>query len=317
MQGLKEAKRSILKAKDIVILGHINPDGDSLGSLLSLGLGLKSMDKHTYMLSQDKLPLNYASLPSANQIRKELRKNVDLAIAVDCSTKEMLGKNISIFRRAKTKLVIDHHRFGRVFGDIRFIDHKASAAGELIYILLKDLGVKITEDIAENILTSIIAETNSFRLPNTRPFTFSLCSELLKKGIDFSKLVDRIYGTRSKESVILSGICLARCRFLKDGQIVWSLIRGKDFSLVRGKHYDIDSVINEMRSIEKVKIVVLFREKNKKVLRVSLRSKGEINVASIAERYNGGGHFDMAGCYISNNKRSTKEFLSSAEGLLK
>ncbi len=317
MQGLKEAKRSILKARNIAILGHTNPDGDSLGSLLSLGLGLKSIDKRIYLLSQDDLPLNYTSLPAADQIRKELRKNLDLAIAVDCSTKEMLGKNISVFKRAKVKLVIDHHRFGKIFGDTRFIDHKASATGELIYILLKDLRIKITKDIAENILTSIIAETDSFKLPNIRPFTFSLCSELLKKGVNFPRLIDRIYGTKSKESVILSGICLARCRFLKDGQIVWSLIKGKDFSSVKGKHYDIDLAINQMRSIEKVKIVVLFREKDRKSLRVSLRSKGEINVASIAERYNGGGHFDMAGCYIPNSKKSIREFLSLVEGFLK
>ncbi len=139
---------------------------------------------------------------------------------------------------------------------------------------------------------------------------------MLKTGVDFPKLTDTIYWSKTKESALLLGIFLSRCKFLKDERIVWSIIREKDIAKVKGRDYDTDTVANEMRSIKRVEIVVLFREKNRKFLRVSLRSKGEINVSSVAERYGGGGHFDIAGCYIPNNTKSIKKILSLVENLL-
>lgn len=316
MEGLREAKRYILKAETIAISGHVNPDGDSLGSLLSLGIGLESIGKRVCMINQDALPKTYASLPGANRIIKTVKGKVDLAIAVDCSTKELLGKNLSVFKKAKSILEIDHHEFRRPFGDIRFVDYKAAAVGELVYILLKELNVKITKAIAENLLTSIIVETNSFKLNNVRPFTFRLCAQLLECGVDFPKLVDIMYWSRTRESIILSGLCLARCKFLANSRLAWSIIRVKDYTKIKGRDYDVDAVANEMRAIKGVEIAVLFREQNKRILRVSLRSKGEINIASIAEKYGGGGHFDIAGCYIPNNTKSIRRLLSSVEDLL-
>ena len=174
----------------------------------------------------------------------------------------------------------------------------------------------MTKEIAENLLTSIIVETNSFRLPATSYFTFKLCSDLAKTGVDFADLTKGVYWAKTKESAILSGICLSRCRFLRDSRIAWSLARQRDFRTVKGKDYDIDAVASEMCAIEGVEIAVLFREKSKRTLRVSLRSKGRINVAGVAEKYNGGGHSDIAGCYIPNNKKSMRELLSFADAAL-
>jgi len=115
---------------------------------------------------------------------------------------------------------------------------------------------------------------------------------------------------------MLSGLCLARCRFMKGGALAWSFIGRKDFKAFKGKDEDVDPVPDEMRSIGSVRIAVLFREKDAGMLRVSLRSKGRINVAAIAEYYKGGGHFDVAGCSIRNDPRTITEFLKKAAGLL-
>lgn len=197
------------------------------------------------------------------------------------------------------------------------MDSKAAAVGELVYLLLEKLKVYIDRDIAENLLTSIIVETNSFRLPNVRPLTFEICTELIKKDVDFYKLVDMVFWSRRRESAVLSGICLARCRFIEDGRLAWSIIRQNAFDRIKGEDEDIDAVADEIRSIQGVEIVVLFREKNKKNLRVSLRSKGRINIAGIAEYYRGGGHFDIAGCAIPNTPDSMKELLTMARSLLR
>lgn len=317
MQNLKSIKEKILSARDIVVAGHINPDGDSLGSLLSLGLGLKKLGRRVYFLSPDGVPKRYSRLPGAGQVMRKLRRAVDLAVAVDCSNREILGEAWGIFQKANNILEIDHHEFRRPFGNIRLVDTRAAAVGELIYPLLKNLKVNIDRNIAQNLLTSVVVETDSFRLPNVRPLTFEICYELMRKKVDFYSLVDMVFWSKTKQAAILFGISMARCKFLKDSQLVWSIVRQKDFRSQRGKDEDVDPVADEMRSIKGVKIVVFFREKDNLTLRVSLRSKGKINVAGIAERFGGGGHFDVAGCYIPNDPKVMQKLLSMAEGLLR
>lgn len=316
MNNLEKAKQKILQAKTIAISGHINPDGDSIGALLSLGLGLKKLGKRVYMISIDGLPKRYKLLPGAGRILKKIDKPLDLAIAVDCGSEELLGKTLDVFKKAKDILEIDHHEFRKPFGTLSLVDNNAAAVGEVIYMLLKELNIAITKDIAQNILTSIIVETNSFRLPSVRPYTFDICSELVKNGVNFYKLVDMVFWSESRETAILTGICLSRCKFIKNSRIVWSIVRKKDFDSARGKDEDVDAVADRMRSIKGVEIVVLFREKKHNKLRVSLRSKGKINVAKVAEYYNGGGHYDVAGCFIPNNSKSIKKLLFLTQQLL-
>lgn len=314
MNNLELISEKILKAGEIVIASHVNPDGDSIGSLLSLGLGLERLGKKVHLVCQDDLPRKYRLLPGANRVVKKIYAGCDLAIAVDCSNKEILGKVFEIFEKAGDILEIDHHEARRPFGNLQLIDAKAAAVGELVYLLLNKLGVVIDEEIAQNILTSIIVETNSFRLPNVRPSTFELSAGLSGIVKDYQKLTDVVYWSKTRESVILSGICLTRCKFLNNGRVVWSIIRKKDYASVKGEDADVDEVADLMRSIEDVRIAVLFREQNKDHLRVSLRSKGE-NVAAIAEFYNGGGHFDVAGCTIFNNKKSIENLLAQLKKL--
>lgn len=316
LENLEKAKKAILEAKTIAIACHVNPDGDTIGSLLSLGIGLRALGKKVYMLSADGVPKKYLRLPFANKIIRTVDKKCDLAISVDCGAKEILGKNFEkVFRRAKKILEIDHHEFRRPFGDIALIDNDAAAVGEVVFILLKKLNINISCEIAANILTSIIVETASFRLPKVRPFTFEVCKYLIAQGVNYYRLVDMIFWSKTRETAILSGVCLSRCRFINEGKIVWSVIRRNDFKKIRGKDEDVDAVADEMRSIRGVRITVLFRE-NGNSFRVSLRSKDKINVARLAESYGGGGHFDVAGCYIPNTRKAINELLNKAKKLL-
>ncbi|MDD5561677.1 MAG: DHHA1 domain-containing protein [Candidatus Omnitrophica bacterium] len=316
MKGFKNIRQKILKANSIAISGHVYPDGDSIGSLLALGLALSGLGKKVYMLCQDEIPPSYRSLPGAERIVRTTRKRVDLAIAVDCSIIGLLGKNIPVFKKAKSVLEIDHHEFRVPFGDMQIVDYKAVAVGELVFFLLRKLNIKINREIAENLLTSVIVETNLFKLTQIRPVTFKICAQLLKEGINFSQLVDKVYGSRTKESMMLLAISLLRAKFLKKGRIIWSMLRSRDIAMVGGKVYDADPIANEMNSMKRIEIAVLFREKDSKTLRVSLRSKGDINIGKVAQEYKGGGHFDIAGCYIPNKKKSILQILSSVEALL-
>ena len=317
MQGLKDAKDAIRKARTIAISGHVNPDGDSIGSLLSLGLGLERMGKAVSMVSTDGVPERYRMLPGAGRIAKAIGAPVDLAITVDCSSKEIVGKAFDSLREAKEILEIDHHDFRRPFGTVSLIDARAAAVGEIIYKLLRQLRVRITPQIAQNLMTSIIVETSSFQLPNVTQFTFEVCTELISRGVDFHTLVDTVFWSKGKASAVLSGVCLARCRFKDGGRIAWSVVTKADFRAAGGRDEDVDAVPDEIRTIRGVTIAVLFREKSRDDLRVSLRSKGKINVASIAEQYGGGGHFDVAGCTIENSPASIRLLLKRVEKLLR
>lgn len=310
-------RHQILSAERILISGHSNPDGDSIGALLSLGLGLQSIGKDVSMICHDQIPKKYSHLPGISQIVKNCNHKFDLAIAVDCGSKEMIGPTFELFRKAGSILEIDHHRSRIPFGDISFVDPDASSAGELVYELLLDLDIPITTDIAQNILTSILVETNSFRLPGIRPHTFELCAELLRTGVNFLLLAESVYWVTSRETAVLSGICLSRCQFAADGQIAWSIITQKDFKKAGATDADADPITEKIRSIQGVKIAILIREKADKQLRISIRSKDGINVASIAEKFGGGGHHSAAGCTILNKKNTIKNLLLQADTTLK
>lgn len=306
----------ILNSENVVISGHTNPDGDSIGAMLSLGLGLQSIGKQVFMVCPDPIPKKYRHLPGIDQVVKTTNHKFDLAIAVDCGSKEMIGPSFEIFKNAKTILEIDHHRSRTPFGDLSFVDPDASSAGELVYELLLDLEIPVTTEIAQNILTSIMVETNSFRLPGIRPHTFQLCAELLRAGVDFFQLAEAVYWVTSKETAVLSGICMSRCQFESDGQIAWSILYNRDFKKAGACDADADPITEKIRSIQGVKIAILIREKNSKFLRVSLRSKENINVASIAELFGGGGHISAAGCTIPNQKSAIKELLDHARQII-
>ncbi|MBU1125795.1 MAG: DHH family phosphoesterase [Candidatus Omnitrophica bacterium] len=312
MRGLNEALRAIRSAKSIAISGHLNPDGDSLGSLLSLGLGLETIGKKIYMLYQGEVPPTYQSLPGIRKLRRAMRGSVDLAIAVDCGARELLGRHRSVFNTAKETLEIDHHEYRRSFCRLQLVDARAAAVGELIYLILSALKVSFSPAIAENVLTSVIVETNLFKLSYVRPFTFFVCAELLKTRISFARLVDKVYGPKTKKEALLSALCISRSVFLEKGRLVWSIIKKEDFKRLKAKNYDVDAVASEMCAIRGVEVALLFREETPGELRVSLRSKGDVNIATVAESFGGGGHFDIAGCYILYRKKTIEKLIEAA-----
>jgi bifunctional oligoribonuclease and PAP phosphatase NrnA len=313
MQDLAKITQCIEESRSILISGHFNPDGDSIGSLLGLGLGLRQLGKKVYMISADDIPKRYRKLPGASKVVKRVDIAVDAAIAVDCGSKELLGETFKSFLKAKKIIEIDHHQFRKPFGHIRLVDRRAAAVGELIYLVLENLGVTIGADIAKCLLTSIIVETNSFRLPSTNSRTFSLSASLMDKGINFYHLTEMVYWSKSRASLILSGICLGRTKFLKHQRIAYSSVTGADFKKTGACDEDVDAVASDMLSIEGVRVAIFFREKTKKFLRVSLRSKGKINIARVAEQFGGGGHFDSAGCYIDNTAKAISGLLAAAK----
>lgn len=296
---------------------HINPDGDTIGSLLALGLGLEQLGKKVIMVSQDGVPERFQSLPGAGRVLTAYEEGVDLAISVDCAALELLGATQKAFVRSKKILQIDHHDVGNHFGDFLLIDSSLAAAGEEVYHLLQALGVKIDQAIAKCVLTSLVVETSSFRLPNVTDSTFRICSELLNKGVDFPNFVQDVFWKKEVTAFRLFGLSLSRVILDCEGKLAWSVLRQEDFAELGGKESDVDDVADAIRTIEGVWIAIFFREQGDGTVRVSLRSRGGINVARIAEKFGGGGHWDAAGCrIIKGGDRAIATVLGEAASLL-
>ncbi|MBI4436092.1 MAG: bifunctional oligoribonuclease/PAP phosphatase NrnA [Candidatus Omnitrophica bacterium] len=317
-RDLEKATECIQRSRKVLVASHINPDGDTIGSLLALGLGLERLNKEVIMVSQDGVPERYKSLPGADRVLTSYEEGVDLAISVDCGALELLGTTQKAFARSKKILQIDHHDVGNRFGDYLLIDSSLAAAGEEVYHLLNALGVEIDLTIAKCLLTSLVVETSSFRLPNVTDRTFHMCAELLNKGVDFSNFVQEVFWKKDVTAFRLFGLSLSRVILDCEGRLAWSVLRQEDFAELGGKESDVDDVADAIRTIEGVWVTAFFREQEDGTLRVSLRSRGEIDVATIAQKFGGGGHYDTAGCKIEKGgDRAIAMVLSEVASQLK
>ncbi len=313
-KNIKEAVSAIHKAERILVVSHMNPDGDTIGCLLALGLALMQIGKKVILLSQDGVPTRFQFLPGSELIVSKTPDTADVSVAVDCGSVAQLGKAKAAFFRSKTTIQIDHHDFGNSFGKIQVLEGDAAAVGEIVYEVIRALKAEMTPAIATCLLTSIIVDTGAFRFSNIRAKTFAVCGRLIKTGVDLQHLIEESYWKKSRSVTKLSGYCLSRAEFSEDGKIAWSATTQKDFKRFKAELSDVDSVADELRSVEGVKVAVVFRETPRKNLRVSLRSSYGINVAIVAKQFGGGGHHNSAGCMIRVLEK--EKLLKELEALL-
>ncbi len=313
--NIQKAVQAIRKAKKILVVSHVNPDGDTLGCLLALGLALLQMGKKATLLSQDGVPTRFQFLPGSELILSETSETADVAIAVDCGSARQMGTAERSFLRAKTTVQVDHHDFGAPFGKIQILENEASAVGEIVYDLIRALKAEITPAIATCLLTSIIIDTGSFRFSNIRAKTFDVCGKLIARGVDLQHLIEEAYWTKTPAMVKLTSHALLNMQSSPEGDVVWAIAYQKDFKRFGAKMSDADTVADDLRSVEGSKIAAVFRETEKGNFRVSLRSKHGINVAVVAKEFGGGGHHNSAGCGIKPSQK--KKLLESLQSLIR
>ena len=314
--GFKEAIRALNSAKKIMIVSHLNPDGDTLGCMLALGLALMQNGKKVWLACHDAVPTRYQYLPGSELVLTECREKVDVAVAVDCGGEKQLGSMRSTFFKARKTIQIDHHDFGDAFGKIQVLDAEASAVGEIVFHLIRGLKAEITPAIATCLLTSIIVDTGAFRFSNTRSKTFEICARLCKKGVDVQHLIEEAYWVKSRAMALLSGFAMWNAKFSKEGNVAWAVVSQRNLQRFGAGLSDADSVADDLRSIEGVKIAALFRQTEHGNYRVSLRSRKGIHVAMVAQRFGGGGHHNSAGCSIGRSAADRRKLLKALEDLI-
>ncbi len=302
-------------SKRVLISSHENPDGDAIGSTLALGLALEQMGKEVVLYNKDGVPELLRFLPRSEKIRvslKEVEGTFDLAFAVDCTGTNRAGEEFEDFLktgRGGKVVIMDHHQTNNSSADFRLLDPRSSSTGIIIYSVLKRLPVEINADIAENIYTTIIGDTGSFRYSNTNPDTFRAAAELVERGADPAEISQALFESEPLRKLKLIGLILPTLDVSDDKKIASVFVDKQMFADTGARKEDTEGIVNIPRSIKGIEVALMFREETGKdgaLWKVSFRSKGAVDVARIAEEFGGGGHKRAAGCSVHGTLSEAK-----------
>ncbi len=302
-----EIIKLIKESTNIVILSHISPDGDSIGSSLALFNALAKYDKKATFILDDEIPYVYKFLKGANKVEKpNYNDNFDLVVVLDSGDIGRLGKSAK-YLDGKKVINIDHHISNTSFGTNNMIDSNAAATAEIVYHIIKTLGIDMDEDIAECLYTGIVTDTGQFQYSNTTSITHQIAGDLINCGVEPSKLYKLIYQNNTREKINLIIEALKSLEFYLDGRISCITLKKEQFNKIGAKEEDADGIINFARDIDSVEVALFFRENDDGKIKVGFRSKDYIDVNTIAEKFDGGGHKRASGATISGNIDEIKE----------
>lgn len=293
-------------ARRFLLLAHLYPDGDVLGSQLGLGLSLRAAGRHTVFACLHPVPAPYQFLPGAAEVQqwKEGQGGYDVVVTLDCPDPSRVGGLLDGCRHPDTRVLnIDHHVDNGRYGDVNWVNPGAAATGEMVFELIEAAGLPLTREVAVNLYTAIVTDTGSFRYANTMPATFRIAARLVEAGAEPAEIGIRLYEARHLAGLHLLGRILQQVETSGDGAIAWVVI---DRSQTASPDLlEAEDFITYPRSLRTAKVAVLFRELPGEV-KVSLRAKGEVNVAKIAARFGGGGHPNAAGVVLSGDVAGAK-----------
>ncbi|MCQ2740000.1 MAG: bifunctional oligoribonuclease/PAP phosphatase NrnA [bacterium] len=293
----------IKPAKKILLLTHINPDGDTLGSMCAM----YSMINDRFKVKADMcvvsaIPYNYTFLPNINLAQRFYDQSLvyDLVIALDVAAIDRLRDAKIFFDKAKCRVNIDHHKTNVSYGDYNMIDPNASSCGEVLfnYFILNNWN--ITKDAADSLYVAIMTDTGNFRFDNTSAETFRAVAKLVDIGVKPSVLYKQCYETMSKNLVMFQNYCVNKAEFLSDNRIAYTVVYKKDLEKFNAGDDYTSGIAETLRAIDSTEVAFVLKEVENKLTKVSMRSK-HIDVAKICEKFDGGGHTFAAGCTIKDS----------------
>lgn len=291
-----------LQEKDrFLIAGHINPDGDSLGSSLGLACGLQKMGKEVALINNDNIPEIYKFLPFEEFFPAQIEPEEWNLIVLDCGALDRIGKAAELAAKCKFCINIDHHLTNELFGDLNYVDAEAAAVGQVIYELLQQLSVKLDERIVSALYMALLTDTGGFKYANTDSKVLNTAAALVEAGADPKAIAENVYQQKSFNSLQLVSRALAEIKTACDGQIAWTYVSQEMLEETQCSLEEAEDIIAYLQSLGKAKLVAVFKEKAVNYIRVSLRSKIDLDVSLLAEKFSGGGHARAAGCTIKTS----------------
>ena len=292
---LDEVLNQIEKRRKFILTSHARPDGDAVGSALACAQILRSMGKQACVVLRDGVPAVYGPLPFADSVVRDTADvpGADAAIILECD---------SVARTRLTGLEkhylinIDHHATARPFANVNWIDPNACATAEMIFRLAGEAGVKISPDVATCLYTAVLTDTGAFCFHGTNEQTFALAEELVRCGADPVRIAQNVYFSTHVSKMRLLGAALSNLHC--EGTLAWMHVDRTAMETCRATEEDCEGLVNYALAIQGIEVALFFREQPDGRFRVSLRSKGMVNVAAVAEGLGGGGHSCASGCGV-------------------
>lgn len=297
---IKEILAAISQGKKFLITAHVRLDGDALGSELALYLMLKDLGKEVVICNQDATPAHYRFLPGADHIVHNLEQaeQFDVGFVLDSSELVRVGKVAGDVAKIKTLINIDHHISNEGFCRLRFVDAKASSTGELLHRLMRRMHVKMTKEICTNLYAAILTDTGGFRYSTTHQETLRSAAELVEGGADPQWISENIYESDPPAKLQLLVRTLESLDLDMENRIASLVVTQKDL-LETGATMELtDGFVDIPRTVKGIDIAMLYTQMGEKHFKLSLRSKGKVDVERIARRFGGGGHINASACRI-------------------
>ncbi len=292
----------IKSSKNILIISHVNPDGDTLGSMCGLYCAiLDNFKKKCDMVAISKIPDVYSYLPHLSDVKNvddlDKSREYDLVINVDVAALDRACDAKILFEKAKFTVNIDHHKTNNAYGDLNFINPDASSTGEVLFGCFENMNWKVNLDCAICLYTAILTDTGSFRFDNTKPSTFEVASKLVEIGVQPSDIYKKVYESDSKTLVMFQAHCISKAKFLEDDKIAYTLVYKKDMEKFSAGDDCMEGLTEKLRAIITTRIAFVAKEMKSGGTKISMRSKFA-DVAEICSVFGGGGHKFAAGCTI-------------------
>ena len=292
---------AIEKAARVLVIAHVDPDGDAIGSLTAVGQGLQQLGKRVTLVCDDAVPPRFLGLSLAGEIRRapNTETHYDLVIAVDCADQSRMGWAYDSLPDPKPSLAnIDHHITNTRFGAFNIIDPNASSTAELLHRFLPEIGVEMTSGIAESLLTGIVTDTMGFRTTNVTAVTLRAAADLVDAGADIAGI--SLYSLHQKPftTAKMWGIGLGRMQLEDD--LLWTSISREDIqSAGLSGNPGSSGLVNFLADVDAAVMGVVLTESDDGDVRVTMRAQPPYNVAEVAVKFGGGGHALAAGCALA------------------
>jgi len=327
MEMNEHFKSLIKRVRNIIITTHIQPDADGIGSEIALCLALRQLNKNVICVNEELLLERYHYLDPDNCVLSYQQYNeepeyedlqqIDLFIVTDTNTLSRIGPKLqTIVPNAKNLLFIDHHPAPKELAAIHCIDTSMAATGELVGNLIKSLEIKFTHTMAYALYTAIIIDTSSFRYPTVTANTHRLIGELMDTGVEPPEAYNKIYGTKELSFMQLLGTVLSRVKSTDDKTVAWLELNEPELEKFHVDPEDTHGLVNYLLILDGIKIACMFRQVGKMV-KISFRSAGDIDVGIMAQALGGGGHDHSAATMVEGSlKKVIKEIVPKLQLML-
>lgn len=298
----------IRSGERFLIVTHVRPDGDAIGSSLALWHGLGAMGKEALVVTQDETPENLRFLPGAETIVHSLDypERFSACFVLDCGTLERVGNLAEKIRTIETLINVDHHLANGIASRISLNDRSASSTGELLYRLFSHMSVAISPAVANCLYAAMLTDTGGFRYTNTKKETLLIAGELIGSGANPPWLAENIYENNSPVKIALMTKVLGSLEFSMAGRVGSLVVYKRDLEEVGARPEHTEGFVDLPRSVRGVVISILYSEIDQNRFKVSLRSKDKIDVQTVAHTFGGGGHLNAASCIVEGSISAVK-----------